>query len=206
MDITPFLFAGFIGFAHAFELDHLVAVSTMVTQRRNTWSAIKEGMYWGIGHTVTILSVGAVILVGRVAFAETDFRFFEAAVGGMLVALGVYRLKQLDQTKEELQGHAHTPKPMQNMAFGVGLVHGIAGSGALLVGVMTTVQSTWAGLIYLIIFGAGSVIGMMTAAGVLSIPFSNRIGKAASYKRMLTILSSILSIGLGIWVFFENIN
>jgi cytochrome c biogenesis protein CcdA len=204
MDFTPFLLAGLVGFTHAFELDHLVAVSSMVTRRRNVWSAVQDGIYWGLGHTLTILSVGAIILLGRLAFVETDFRFFEAAVGIMLIAMGMYRLIQLN--RPQVHDHPdHSSKSRLNMAFGVGLIHGIAGSGALLVSVLATVQSPVAGLVYLVIFGIGSVLGMMAAAGIFSIPFSQNIGNALQIKRILTILSSLLCIGLGFWVFFENI-
>lgn len=206
MDFAPILLASVVGFTHAFEADHLVAVSSIVTRRNNSLLAIKDGIYWGLGHTSTILLVGAVILLGRIVFQEEDFRYFEAGVGLMLIGLGGYRLYKLYKTPAiELPVHSH-PHPQDfKLAYGVGLVHGLAGSGALLLTVLATTKSTAAGLAYLVIFGVGSIVGMMLAAGVFSLPFSEKILNNNTLRIALTVLSSLLCIGLGSMVAYENL-
>jgi hypothetical protein len=206
MEFMPLLLASFVGFTHAFETDHLVAVSSIVTRRSSPLLAIKDGIYWGLGHTSTILMVGAVILLGRIAFEESDFRYFEAGVGLMLIGLGVYRLYKLYKTPLiTLHDHPH-PYPQDfKLAYGVGLVHGLAGSGALLLTVLATTKSAVAGLTYLVIFGVGSIVGMMLAAGIFSLPFSEKILNNKTIRTALTLLSSLLCVGLGSIVVYENL-
>lgn len=204
MEFMPLLLASVVGFTHAFEADHLVAVSSIVTRRNNSLLAIKDGIYWGLGHTSTILLVGIVILLGRIAFQEDDFRYFEAGVGLMLIMLGVYRLFKLYKTPQ-ISLHAH-PHPQDfKLAYGVGLIHGLAGSGALLLTVLATTKSTFSGLLYLIIFGIGSIVGMMLAAGIFSVPFSEKILNNKTIRTLLILASSLLCIGLGGMVVYENL-
>ena len=92
-----FLFSLLLGFEHAFEIDHLLAVSSIVAKRTSLWLAIKDGVFWGLGHTSTILLVGVVILVFQIIIPEHYFKYFEAIVGVMLVILGVMRLYNVYQ-------------------------------------------------------------------------------------------------------------
>jgi hypothetical protein len=92
-----------------------------------------------------------------------------------------------------------------HLAYGVGLVHGLAGSGAMVLLVMSQIQSSLNGMLYLLIFGLGSVIGMLVAAGVLVLPFSKSILKNTMIQLGLIVLSSLLCIGYGAYVIIENI-
>lgn len=208
--LLPFLLALSVGFAHAFEADHLVAVSTIVTRRNNLWLSLKDGVFWGLGHTSTILLVGGVFMLGRFAVQASAFRYLEAAVGVMLVALGVVRMRKVWGTylASSALPHPHEHAPgghAHGLAYGVGLVHGLAGSGALVLSVLTQIRSTGAGLLYLTLFGAGSVVGMMVAAGVFSVPFSARLAAKPAVRSGLAVASSILCIMLGISVLYENL-
>ena len=95
----PLLFAAVVGFGHAFEADHLVAVGNIATKRNNMNLAIKDGIYWGLGHTSTIFLIGLIIIVGKATFLDGYFGYFEAGVGLMLVLLGLYRLYEYNQKK-----------------------------------------------------------------------------------------------------------
>lgn len=198
----PIVVAVVAGFAHAFEADHLVAVSNIVTRRRTARAAIKDGVFWGLGHTSTILLVALVFLLGRLALHLGTFRYLEASVGLMLVGLGGVRLWRM--THPRLTDRAH-PEPAFSLAYGVGLVHGLAGSGALLLSVLTQIKSSWDGLRYLLVFGAGSVLGMMVAAGVFSLPFSVALLHRSGLRTGLTVLSSVLCVGLGLKVVYQNL-
>lgn len=153
------------------------------------------------------------------------FQYLEALVGFMLVILGIYRLKKLFPLKKivihthphdhvDSQHHKHLHVHIGNvskhshlhsLAYGVGLVHGLAGSGALIVMVMIQIKEPMTGLFYLLIFGLGSVAGMLTAAGLFSIPFSKKIMKAQNLQATLIIISALLCLGYGAMVIYKNL-
>jgi high-affinity nickel permease len=200
----PLLFAAVVGFGHAFEADHLVAVGNIVTKRQSPWQAVKDGIYWGLGHTSTIFLIGLIMIVGKVTFLNDYFGYFEAGVGLMLIILGLVRLYQY------YKGTSHAHREMDgtekhHLAYGVGLVHGLAGSGAMILLVMTEIKTTFNSLLYLLIFGAGSIVGMLLAAGVFSLPFSKRFTSNKSLQLILVLFSSLLCIGYGAFVMYENL-
>lgn len=201
MELVPLLFAAVIGFSHCFEADHLVAVSSIVTRRNSTLLALKDGAFWGLGHTSTILLAALVYMLGKFVLAEDDFRYFEAAVGLMLMGLGIARLKRMSKEKSA----AHTHEPPFGLAYSVGLIHGLAGSGGLLISVLTQLKEPVTGILYLLLFGIGSIVGMMLAAGVFSLPFSTGFLQNKKLTSLLTFISSLLCIGLGGKNFYENI-
>lgn len=203
MDIQsfPWLFAAVVGFGHAFEADHLLAVGNIVTKRDNILHAIKDGIYWGLGHTSTIFLFGLLMIVGKMTFFEGYFGYFEAVVGVMLIILGLVRINQFFYRKKEVQ----TDQGRFHVAYSVGLVHGLAGSGAMILLVMTEVQGSVNSLLYLLVFGIGSVIGMLLAAGIFSLPFSRRITNNHTLQLGLVLLSSLLCIGYGSYIVYENL-
>jgi high-affinity nickel permease len=204
----PLLFAAVVGFTHAFEVDHLLAVSSIVTRRRSVWESVKDGIYWGLGHTSTILVIGLLMIMARVAIADAAFGYFEAGVGLMLVVLGIHRMvKTWQHERRHQQAHqqqAYEPHD-HRLAYGVGLVHGLAGSGALVLAVMTNLRSSFDGIVYLLIFGVGSIVGMLLASGVFSLPFSRKLNLSRGARSILTALSSLLCIVLGAKVIWENL-
>jgi high-affinity nickel permease len=196
----PLLFAVVVGFSHAFEADHLVAVGNLVSKRKSLSHAVKDGIYWGLGHTSTIFLVGLILILGKATFLNSYFSYLEGMVGVMLVLLGCYRLyqhfKRLDNSPNEEYSH--------QLAYGVGLMHGIAGSGAMILLVMTEIEGSFNGLIYLLIFGFGSIAGMLVAAGIFSLPFSKMLTTNKILQTGLILLSSLLCIGYGFYVMVEN--
>ena len=126
----------------------------------------------------------------------------------MLIALGSIRLYKMYKKPQALMyTHSHAQRLPQDfkLAYSVGLIHGLAGSGALLLTVLATIKSTTGGIVYLIIFGIGSIVGMMLAAGIFSVPFSGKVLRSRFVRWVLILLSSVLCIGLGIDVVYENI-
>lgn len=231
-----------LGFSHAFEADHLLAVSSIVTRRNSVWLAIKDGIAWGLGHTSTIFLIGLLIILGKVAITEQTFHYFEAAVGAMLVSLGLLRMRFLWKNgaakpahfhletlffpkKQRLQGTLQAPfraakfnqetiagnlrfasgLESHRLAYAVGLVHGLAGSGALVLLVMSQIPGPAAAMGYLLVFGLGSIGGMLLASGVFSLPFSKKITTNTTLQIGLTLLSSLLCVGYGMQVIVENL-
>ncbi|MCU0389863.1 MAG: urease accessory protein [Thermoflexibacter sp.] len=202
--IIPLLLAAVVGFQHAFEADHLVAVSSIITKRSSIVLAVKDGIFWGLGHTSTILIIGILILVGKIVLPEQVFSYLEAGVGVMLVILGVYRFFKLFKYKND---HIHLidDKGNHHLAYTVGAIHGLAGSGTMILLVMTEIKEIWSSIAYLLIFGLGSVVGMLIAAGMFSLPFSKQFANNKLIQLSLTAISSILCISLGFWVIYKNI-
>lgn len=201
----PLLFAAVVGFGHAFEADHLVAVGNIVTKRESFNLAVKDGIYWGLGHTSTIFFIGMLMIVGKATFLNVYFGYFEAAVGLMLVTLGLFRLYQYFNKKrqpEQLTDHGHN----HHLAYGVGLIHGLAGSGAMILLVMTEIQGKFASMLYLLIFGMGSALGMLVAAGIFSLPFSKKMSGNQNLQLGLILFSSVLCIGYGAYVMTKNLS
>jgi uncharacterized membrane protein len=142
----------------------------------------------------------------------------------MLIALAIYRLVKFFLNKKiVIHAHPHSHSGEQHkhlhvhignelkhqhthsLAYGVGLVHGLAGSGALIVIVMSQMKGPVDGLTYLIIFGLGCIAGMMLASGLFSIPFSKKIMQAQTLQTILILVSSLLCLLYGSKVIYENL-
>lgn len=220
----PLLLTIYAGFVHAFEADHLLAVSSIVSSRNNVRSSVKDGIYWGLGHTSTIFLIGVLMIVFKAGISDKYFRYFESLVGAMLIGLAVYRLmKYFNSKKIIVHAHAHTHHGEQHkhlhvhigdkqqhqhkhsLAYGVGLVHGLAGSGALILIAMSQMKSAVDGLFYLIIFGGGCIVGMFVAAGLFSLPFSKRLIQAQTLQGVLIIVTSLLCLLYGGKVIYDNL-
>ena len=219
----PLFLTIYAGFAHAFETDHLLAVSNIVSQRNNTFKSVKDGIFWGLGHTSTILLMGVIMLLLKVQLSPAYFHFLEAGVGLLLLLLGLYRLFKIKeflfaatvQKQSHAQLHAAAVpmlavtntglKKLHLVSYGVGMVHGLAGSGELVLLVILQMSSPQIGMLYLLIFGIGSILGMLVAAAMFSIPFSKKILQAKGLQVALILLSSLLCIGFGISIIYKNI-
>jgi cytochrome c biogenesis protein CcdA len=221
----PLLLTIYAGFTHAFEADHLLAVSNIVSQRNNIKLSMKDGVFWGLGHASTIFFMGVLMIIFKEGISKNYFHYFEAVVGMMLVILAVYRLVQFFNGKSIVIhrhehaheadiphrhlhlhiGDAHQHKHVHVLAYGVGLVHGLAGSGLLVLMVMTQIKGPVNGLLYLIIFGGGCILGMLLAAGLFSIPFSKKIIKSKSLQDFLVIITSGICFLYGGKIIFENL-
>ncbi len=209
-----------LGFKHALDSDHLVAVMSLVTETRSIRKSALFGATWGVGHTVTLLACGAVILLFRIQFPARLAMSFEFLVGIMLVILGVHVV--IKAVREKVHIHWHTHGDITHIHFHshkhgadhdhvhlrrpllVGIVHGLAGSGALTLLVLSTLHSVIQGLLFILIFGLGSILGMMLTGAVISVPFlwTQRLTRV---HRVVQSLAGLLSIGLGIVIMLEII-
>jgi high-affinity nickel permease len=206
----------YIGFTHAFEADHLLAVSNIVTQRSSITQSIKDGAVWGFGHATAIVLIGAIALLLKVHISPSYFKYFEALVGIMLIALGAYRLVKLKRLNVANANFFHTQhhqkvnnntieKSIHLISYSVGLMHGIAGSGELVLLTMLQIKNAQAGMLYLLVFAIGSIAGMMVAAAMCSIPFYKKMVAAKNVQTALILLSAILCIVYGVYVLYKNI-
>lgn len=208
MGIAPFglLGLGFLlGVRHAFDIDHVAAVSTMVKNNSSLRSSSLLGMFWGLGHTMSLLAAGTAILLLGMSIPQKIALLFELIVGSMLVLLGINAISTINKNKIHLHKHKHGQKEHihfhshrltsdhqhEYMAFhqslSIGLVHGLAGSAGLTLLVLAAIKSFWTGLWYILIFGVGSIIGMASISSIISLPFALIPNKLEKVRKMLGI-------------------
>lgn len=210
------LFLGFIlGIKHAFEADHVIAVSTIVSQQKNPFKASLVGTFWGIGHTTTLFIIGIIVLLLKISIPQKLSVSLEGLVGVMLVILGIRALRKariLLHTHKHEHGeiiHEHLHEEVKSahrhhVSFFVGFVHGVAGSGVLMLLVLSTIHTLLEGVYYILLFGLGSTFGMSAMSFLIGLPFSylskpsssNKFPKVEMYLR---IIAGILSIGFGLF-------
>jgi len=214
--LTGSALGALLGMRHALEPDHLTAVSTLVTGERSSVRAAMLGASWGIGHTLSLVAVGAVLVVLRAEMPAAVADLFELFVAVMLVALGVraialaVRQGPIGPTHTHHHGHVvhkhagATPHvhvghwTLARRPLIVGAVHGLAGSGALTALVLATLTSTAARITYMTLFGFGSTLGMALLSGLLGWPLA-KIGANRTMTRALSVVVGCLSIGLGLF-------
>jgi high-affinity nickel-transport protein len=240
----------FLGMRHATDPDHVIAVSTIVSRERSIGKAAFIGALWGIGHTLTILVVGAAIIVFGLVIPARAGLTMEFCVGLMLVLLGVLNLTGAmnwisenfspahpkvtgehahiheHDTKLHFHWHSHTPasehhadtlpapQALEKKFAGlglyqtmrplfVGIVHGLAGSAAVALLVLSTIRAPkWAAL-YLLIFGLGTIAGMMLITTIIALPFSFAGYRFAWLNRGLVTGSGILSLAFGLFLCYQ---
>jgi len=205
LTMASFLFLGFlIGIRHALDADHVAAVMALAARGGTIGGLARQGALWGLGHSLTLLLVaGACILLG-VAVPHGAERGFEAAVGAMLVLLGISVLVRL--RRRGIDAHAHAHGPLAPRALIVGAVHGLAGSGALVLLVAGTARSSATGLAYVALFGLGSVLGMASLAAAAALPLSATARLRGRSHKVLCAGTGAFSLLLGarmLWAFLR---
>jgi cytochrome c biogenesis protein CcdA len=204
-----------LGMQHALEADHIAAVSSIAARRTHVADIVKHGLTWGLGHTLTLfVFAGAAILLGH-AIPEQFARPLETAVGVMLVGLGAHVLWRLWRDRVHFHRHGHGDGTVHIHAHShagetvsharaahshghgfrwrtllVGLMHGMAGSAALLVLVVSQASSAAVGLGYVALFGIGSMVGMGALSTLIAVPL-------AASARWLTWANSSLQGAVG---------
>jgi len=203
-----------LGLKHAAEADHLAAVSTMVSERRSLWQSALVGALWGLGHTSTLLVAGFCVLGLGLAIPQRIADVLELAVAVMIVILGM-RLLHL-----HFHSHAHGGRPHIHLHFDneqhpgthhsgllgwrpvvVGMVHGLAGSAALTLLVLSEVvrsSGTGAGFAYIVVFGIGSIGGMLLMSGLIGLPFSFGMRFFRRTVLPLRLTTALLSTAFGL--------
>jgi High-affinity nickel-transport protein len=188
-----------LGLRHATDPDHVVAMATIVTRDPHLRRAISTGVFWGIGHTATVLLVGALMLVGNVRVPERVFGLLDLTVAVMLVALGFLALR----TRRAFPTH-RAPGLGERILVSrlrpllVGIVHGLAGSAAMTLIALATIQDERGALLYLGLFGAGTVLGMVGITALLALSFRWASTKSARLPIWIARMSGTLSIAAGV--------
>ena len=193
-----------LGMRHALEPDHLAAVSTLMTGERSSAKAAWLGAWWGLGHTLTLLTAGALLVVLGAEMPAIAARVFEGCVVLLLVGFGVRAIYQGARRVPAGPTHSHRRPPAfvdrwtVARPLLVGAVHGLAGSGALTALVVTTLPSTVTRLGYLTLFGVGSTVGMAALSGLMGWPIA-RMGAHHVFARTVALAIGCVSTALGLF-------
>jgi high-affinity nickel permease len=239
-----------LGMRHATDPDHVIAVSTIVSRERSIVKAGLIGALWGCGHTVTIVVVGAAIILFGLAIPPRVGLSMEFSVGLMLILLGVLNLtgamqwlsKKFSPSHPQVTGeHAHLHEHNSHLhlhwhAHGtagdhhaaslatparlrapfahlgvfhtlrplfVGLVHGLAGSAAVALLVLSTIREPRWAILYLLVFGIGTVAGMMLITAAIALPFSFAGYQFAWLNKSLITASGLVSVAFGLFICYH---
>lgn len=229
--LTFFVLAFLVGMSHALEADHIAAVGAMASGQKSVKSIVRTGAAWGLGHTLTLLTVGAVAMTLHLSIADGLGRWLEFCVGVMLTGLGghiVYRLVR-DRVHFHMHRHvddslhfhahahageavrAHDPAhhdhdhaglPLRSLL--VGMMHGMAGSAALLVLTASVAPDAATGLGYMLLFGLGSILGMAALSAVIAVPLAYTAQALTWANRAMRGAAGAASFGLGLYIMAQT--
>jgi high-affinity nickel permease len=217
---------GFVlGLRHALDADHVAAVATFATEEKNLWRSSLIGAYWGAGHTAALLIFGALIVALKLAITERMSQFLEFAVGVMLIVLGVSVLRKLVGTAalhvhthehggsrhshlhvhlgDEKHEHRHHVVRVAGRPFVVGVVHGLAGTAAVLLLVVGAIPSALLAMGTIVIFGIGTIGGMMAMSVLMSVPLAFAAGRVKTAERVLRFAAGAFSLAFGVFLAWD---
>jgi hypothetical protein len=191
-----------LGMRHATDADHVVAVATIVTREHTMKAAARIGAWWGLGHSLTIVLVGAPIVLFNWVVPPRVGLTLELSVGLMLVLLGTLNVTGIVRTLEQPASHARERKDFWRPIL-VGIVHGLAGSAAVALLVLTTIREPLWAVAYLIVFGVGTVAGMVVVTTVIALPFASAIAGVDRTHRRLQLVTGLLSVAFGCFIAYK---
>ena len=219
------------GLKHATEVDHVVAVSTIASQQRNVLRSALVGALWGAGHTASLLIVGVILLSLRIAIPKSVSNWFEFGVALMIVGLGTTALWRALRKRGDVHVHEHTHEGVSHVHIHfhesqtrhkderkhshavsvvgikpvlIGMMHGLAGSGALTLLVLTQIDSVWVGFLYLAIFSFGSIVGMLLMSSLIGLPFALTSRSLSNLHHRMQLAAAVVSIAFGLWYAYQT--
>jgi len=217
---------------HAMEADHVAAVATLVRDNKTLGDSLRHGAIWGLGHTLTLLLVGVGVIVFGGTVSDNVAHWLEFAVGVLLVVLGAdvirrvrrerihFHLHQHGEQAAHFHAHSHAGHTQHNEAahvhkhtaagfplrtLAIGLMHGLAGASALVLLTLNTLTSPWLGIVYIVLFGVGSMLGMALLSVVIAWPLRRSARGMTRLHTGLHYALGLLTLGLGVKVMLENL-
>jgi cytochrome c biogenesis protein CcdA len=213
-----------LGLKHALEADHLSTVATLASRSSSTRQTMGVATAWGLGHAASLVALGTVLVALGAALPEAVARAFELAIGLILIALGIDVLRRLRRSRihvhvhehggeRHLHAHAHEQRsdehqhshrsPLWYRSLAIGGVHGLAGSAAVTV-LALPAGSIGRALLYLLVFGAGTVLGMMALTLAVSWPLKFSAQWNSRAWIALQCLLSVIDLALGTWIVVQS--
>ena len=216
--LSILLLGFFLGMRHATDADHVVAVTNIVSRQGSIRSAAWTGIFWGIGHTLTLLVVGGSIIVFGLVISEKLGLSLELSVALMLIVLGVVNLNAAfgwfgdagESGRRHAEENARLESWLGRFRVGrtlrpllIGVVHGLAGSAAVALLVLPLIRDTAGAFAYLLVFGAGTIAGMMLITAAIALPMRYAAARSAVWHRALGGLAGAMSCGFGAFLVYQ---
>jgi ABC-type nickel/cobalt efflux system permease component RcnA len=223
--LSLLLLGFFIGMRHALEADHVAAVASLATRSSTFSQTVRQGAAWGLGHTITLFLFGTLVLLLDTVMPQRIAQGLEFAVGVMLLFLGVDVLRRLyrerihfhfhhhGRSSNHFHAHSHAhgtghghehSRGLPLRALLVGLMHGMAGSAALILLALEQVDSLFTGLAYMGLFGFGSMLGMVMLSAVIAIPLRHSAKGLTWFHNGLQATIGLFTLGIGLVVMVES--
>jgi ABC-type nickel/cobalt efflux system permease component RcnA len=202
-----------LGLGHSLDPDHVVAVSTLICKNTSLRKSVASATAWGAGHSAVLLVVGLLVLGLRVSIPESVVQLFELAAGIMLIALGILVLRPFlthklrhrelqeanSQTSTSLDAPSHGHSHVHKSAL-TGVLQGLAGSAAIMLVTLTTVNSLELGLVFILVFGAGVILGMVSIACLISSLLNYTASRIEKVHEKIGAITGTISIGFGVFI------
>lgn len=227
--MTSLLIFGFlIGMRHALEADHLAAVAAISTKEHSLKASIKHGAIWGVGHTATLFLFGSIVIFMNTVISQQLADRLEFIVGIMLVLLGGDVLRRIikerihyhthrhDNTDAHFHAHSHKSENVHQQSkhehshekfpyrtLFIGFMHGLAGSAALILLTLDTIESVPLSMFYILLFGVGSIVGMAVISMVIAVPL-RASSKLTWLHNGLQISIGLFTVGLGTLIIYQS--
>ncbi len=237
--LSIILLGFFLGMRHATDSDHVVAVTTIVSRQRKIGGAALTGVFWGIGHSLTLLIVGGLIILFGVVIPERLGMGLEFCVALMLILLGALNLRAFKREVNSLHQHTHqhgdfvhshphrhdpeshghsendVPTARLDRHFGrsplyrslrplfIGVVHGLAGSAAVALLVLPIIRDPLWAMMYLFIFGVGTIAGMMLITAAIAAPITYSANRFSLFNRYVGAAAGALSLIFGLFLVYQ---
>ena len=179
-----------LGVRHALDPDHVVAIGTITASVPSRRRSVIVGAMWGLGHALTLMFVGGSIVLFRVAVSPRAGLAMEYSVALMLIVLGLLNLVSAR--------HAEPAGPSPSRPFIVGMMHGMAGSAAIALIVLAAIHETATGMIYLALFGIGTIAGMIGVTALVAFPLTMTVSAVGVSRRWLMVASGLVSVVFGL--------
>lgn len=212
-----------LGFVHSLDADHVVAVTTLVCNNKSLRKSISCATVWGIGHSAVLLIVGLAVLILRIAIPESVVNIFEFAAAALLIVLGIYVLKPLimeinhrhqhqsgtththPHVHSHMHSHSHSHEPDEgngkhthlHKSALTGVLQGLAGTAAIMLVTLTTVNTLELGLGFIVIFGVGVILGMVAIVCVLGSLIAYTANRQEKVHKIIIAVTGSLSIAFG---------
>jgi hypothetical protein len=191
---------GFVlGLKHATDPDHIVAVTTFIGKEKRIARGCAIGLFWGLGHTLALSIVGLAVVGLKIPMSKWLAERLELGVAVMLIVLGA-RLIATVHSKWHEHHHEFEWTRLGLRPLLVGIVHGTAGSAALTLLVLSTISSTVHALLYIVIFGIGSMVGMVVISLLLAVPLNLARERMAGAMRPIQVGTGVFSCLFGLYL------
>ena len=208
-----------LGLEHAFDADHVVAISTILSNTRSLRRSLLLGTVWGLGHSVTIFIIGAAVLALRVMVPQSIVSFFEVIAGIMLIVLGVYvirgvmieraassQLSSLDPHLHPVHSeHNHPGHKDAHKSLLAGVIQGLGGSAAIMLVTLSTVGSATIGVVFIAIFGLGVILGMIGIGALIGGLLAYTAFHVEKIHFAIRAIAGCLSIGFGLFIILNTL-